>query len=179
MDRNTFTTAIVSLGFEADSDCEFWLGRDIGLRLDESGDVALLDANGRPANGRHGYDDALDHLRRNLGAGYGTLKEAWEVRKSSTARPVAEDEDDAPEPGYYADEDCTVALDGGEICPEVFYHLSGGEIRRYWYQGQETYDVHVHDTDEFGRGQWLGEGTTRVSDDTTLDELAEVLDAAY
>ncbi len=76
-------------------------------------------------------------------------------------------------PGVYEGD---TRLDADATLPSVFVYRDGaGGETRYWYQGQETYEVHDYDQD---RQQWIGRGTTRLDDDATVEDFLAVRDAA-
>ncbi|AWV14791.1 hypothetical protein A3862_04150 [Methylobacterium sp. XJLW] len=75
------------------------------------------------------------------------------------------------EPGVYDDD---TLLDGDARLPHVFVHLDGmGNEARYWYIGLETYEVHDYDRD---RRAWIGRGTNRYADDTTVEDFLALQD---
>ncbi|BAQ45888.1 MULTISPECIES: hypothetical protein [Methylobacterium] len=78
-----------------------------------------------------------------------------------------------PEEGLYEDAACLEPIKGDRTLPSVFFWRSGGALHRYWYQGRETYEVHERGEDDFGRTQWIGCGTTNISDDDTADDFIE------
>lgn len=80
--------------------------------------------------------------------------------------------EDLPEPGVYEGD---MRLDADATLPSVFVHLDGaGGATRYWYLGQETYDIHDYDPD---RQLWIGRGTTRLEDDATVEDFLCIYDA--
>ncbi|WP_264051042.1 hypothetical protein [Methylobacterium flocculans] len=68
--------------------------------------------------------------------------------------------------GFY---DGNTRLSDDDRLPSVFTYRDGsGGMTRYWYQGQESYQVHDYDAE---RDIWIGRGTAMIGDNDTVDDF--------